>query len=267
MSADIHVTTQRMWARFIAIIVLTALVIGLVLTWVQFSVDRNARYASQVPDFISSVQRGQAGNYNAVYQVTGDNIIFNYFGTVTISEEPSLHKVVSPPNKYGVSGSGKHAYVFRETNGNLVQWILNGSNASWCMRLPAYKQVSLQCYGPTPIAGGNAFLMQLPPFVPTTSLQEVESFNVWTQTNHARPPAISVETSTSFGDLRCLHQYQGSERLTTCIDASGFIVSSFWRSYKNWSKAELTSFSHRVAPKDFEMMARSSKKFIPVPPL
>lgn len=267
MSTGNHVTTERMWARFMVAVLLTVLVAGLVLTWVQVSVDRNARNALQVSEFISSAQRGQAGNYTAVYQVTGDNITFNSIGMVTISEMPGPPKTVSKPNKYGVSGSGKHAYIFRETSGNLVQWILNGSNASWCMRLPTFKQPGLQCYGPTPDAGGNAFAMQLPPFVPTRSLQEVESFNWWNHTGHARPPTISVERSVPFGDLRCLHQYQGSQRLTTCVDASGFIVSSFWRSYKNWSKAGLTSFSHRVVPQDFEMMAKSSTEFVPVPPL
>ncbi|MCU1363336.1 MAG: hypothetical protein JWM55_1164 [Acidimicrobiaceae bacterium] len=214
--------------------------------------------------FENLMSKGTSSAYVASYQVTD----FDYFsrGTITVTNLPPSPGAKSTPNVNGYSSTLKTAFVFRGTDGRVVQWIHNEANVSACSNTPSssgYK--NLQCSRPSPFIQSNGYSEEELGFVPAFVLQTVKSFD---STFLAKTSSIFTEESQRFGALRCIRQKQvtGSMQETTCLNRAGLLVSWSSRNAKNdTGQVELTSLSHHPTSRDLSTMKRPTKSII-LPP-
>lgn len=227
----------------------------------------------QVAQFIRAAQQATDSQFSATYQVSGNGVVFHYAGRIAIAQIPNAPGTKVRTNSDGYRETGRFAYVVHEKDGSIVQWIVNEGQVSSCLRLPhdTYAHaLTLTCSGPSPYLTSNGFIMQDEAFVPTVAIQEMRSFLNYPR----RAPFTTTQRSRQFGRLRCLHQTYQSERLTTCEDRSGFIVSTLWRNshlpigipYAR-SSAVLQSFSHRANPRVLSTLLKPTTTLVLLPPI
>ena len=193
---------------------------------------------------------------------------FVYFspGTITVSNLRPSPDTKSTPNVNGYSSTLESAYVFRGTDGRVVQWIHNGTNISACTNVPSpsgYKD--LQCSRSSPYVQSNGFGEEEVGFVPDFVLQAVKTFD---STFRATASTTFSEKSSRFGALSCIRQRQvkGSMEQTTCLNMAGLLVT--WSSRngeKTVGEAELTALRLNPTARNLETMKRPTKAFI-LPP-
>lgn len=260
---DHAITTHALWLRVIVVLGLVVLAISATLVVVQLAARPSTRTAMSDREFLILARRAAKEKFVAMYVVKGNASPFMATGRIFLASDPKLASSHAT-NDEGYSGFGQYyAYVFRENNGALVQWIQQGPNVSWCLRWPRAQVAKLECTGPSSYVPSNGYAMQALPFAPTTLLGPVQNF--FYGQPRRRPPVVT-ERSTSIGPLHCLLQTSGLPHLRTCIDHQGFIVLSTYRRGPYWWSVTLTSL-HRDAPsKDFTTLLKSSGK-VPLPPL
>lgn len=214
---------RRRWTFGFLLLVALAVGVALITTMIFTSAPSKTTPSVSAASFIKLMQDGADKAYVATYQVKE----YDFFssGSIVVANIPSAPGATAIPNADGYSSTLRSAYVFRGTNGRIVQWILNGTNVSACINVPSttgYKD--LQCSRPSPFIPSNGFSEEGVGLVPANILQSVESFS---STWLSNSPSIYFEGSNRFGTLQCLLQTEshGGMRQTTCVDHDGFVVS------------------------------------------
>jgi hypothetical protein len=262
--------------RFVAVILVTVLLIGALLTFAQWrphqhpsASDRRALVAAaltKVDSFVSAEDHSTGQPFTVTYKVTGSTWAFLYTGFETISYAPKDTGRVVPPKLVAVNGMGRYGYVFREADQNIVQWILDGSSVSWCLKIPSIpraKLAHLECTGPHPYIASNGYAIQSQPFIPTTALTNV----TYTWPGSTPLPTFTKSRSSVLGAVHCMTEFGASSQLTTCIDSSGFLASTNWRSSDLWSRATAVSWRNYPDGSVLTTLARSTMKYPTLPPV
>jgi hypothetical protein len=224
-----------------------------------------ATKATSVANFIKLMRGGADKAYVATYQVKD----YDFFssGSIVVANIPSAPGTKAIPNVDGYSSTLRSAYVYRGTDGRIVQWIQNGTNVSACVNVPSstgYKD--LQCSRPSPFLQSNGFAEEGVGLVAANILQSVESFS---STWLSKSPSIYFEESDRFGRLQCLlhTELNGGMRQTTCLDHDGFVVSSVLRNGPSpGGQVKLTTLRHNPAGKDLKTLVKPTRAFI-LPPV
>lgn len=256
----------------LVLIALITLIIGFVTSRTNGPSRTNAMPPSpssaqkQIPLFVRSAQLANNKEFTATYRTTGPTAVYEYNSVITISRIPNPLDTRPKRSTQGILETGQYAYVVHEANGNIIQWIQNEGNVRWCMKLLVNEYATaktLKCSPVGPNIASNGYAEMMVPFIPTNALAQIGEMNAPGQ----RSPIMVYESSTKFGQLRCLRQYEGTERLTTCENREGFIVSSLFRNGHAENGAFLLSFSHHSDPKVLLPMTTGVTKSLDFPPI
>jgi hypothetical protein len=263
MGSDVPTTTRTTWMRVMAVLGLVVITIAATLIATQLTSAHQSKTTMSDSKFLALANRAAKEQFVATYVVKGNASPFIATGRILLASEPELASSHSM-NDEDYSGFGQYyAYVFHESNGALVQWIQQGQNVSWCLRWRRARVRKLECTAPSPYTPSNGYAMQALPFVPTTVLEPVKDFFYG---QPKRTPPVLVEQSKTFGAVRCLFQTSGAPHLRTCINSSGFLVSSTFRRGHYWWTVALETLSHDPTRKDFITLRTPTGK-VPLPPL
>lgn len=177
-------------------------------------------------------------------------------GIITMAQIPSPPGTKATTNSDGYSGSGKFAYVYRNANGRISQWIKVGTNVSGCETSTRGPR-QMQCSRPSPYLPSNGFAYADVGFVPTYVMQSILTSN-----GPARSLKLTTRASKHFGRLTCLTQTFASTIQATCIDRSGYVV--LWRYHDlHWSSsATLSAFNRHPTANDFRTLIRPTKSLV-----
>ena len=180
-------------------------------------------------------------------------------GVITMAQIPSPPGTKATTNSDGYTGSGKYAYVFRNTDGRISQWIKIGTNVSGCAMSPHGPIGHMECSRPSPYLPSNGFIWADVGFVPTYVLQELENF---TTNGPPKSSRLTTRDSYRFGRLTCLTQTFPSTIQTTCIDRLGNVV--LWRYHSGgWSSsATLTAFNRYPTASDFRTLIKPTQSLV-----
>jgi hypothetical protein len=213
-------------------------------------------------NFVNSMTRGTSGAYVATYRVTN----YSHFskGTITVTNLPPAPGATSTPNVNGYSSTLRSAYVFRGTDGKIVQWVQIGAFVTACANDLSFN--GLQCSRPSPFDPSNGFAEEGVGLVPAFVLQNVKDFD---PTFLAKTSSTYSVKSRLFGRLQCILQKQvkGSMQQTTCLNRSGLLVS--WSSRNggnNIGTVVLKSLGHHPTIKNLEAMRKPTRALI-LPPV
>ena len=204
------------WTTLALVTVIAVLLI--LLTTGTFSSAPSAK-PQTVGGLVRLMRKGANSAYVATYEISG----YAYFsrGTLTVANMPPAPGITSRPNIDGYSSTLESSYVFRGTNGRIVQWIQDKTNVSACSNGPALSgKRSLECSRPFAFIPSNGFAEESMGFLPTNMLN---GFG----TGPSSSSSISSETSQQFGELQCilLRQDRGTFRQSTCVNRRGLLVS------------------------------------------
>jgi hypothetical protein len=177
-------------------------------------------------------------------------------GVITMAQIPSPPGTKATTNSDGYTGNGKYAYVFRNTDGRISQWIKVGTNVSGCETSTRGPR-QMQCSRPSPYLPSNGFALADVGFVPTYVMQEILTSN-----GPSKSLKLTTRVSNQFGRLTCLSQTFTSTIQTTCINRSGFVV--LWRYHNfHWSSsATLTAFNRHPTGNDFRTLIKPTKSLV-----
>jgi hypothetical protein len=269
-------TTRGHWIRYIAAVFMIAAAlsaIAAVLILHQHgqpkSVTRQAlvdKARAEVQSFMFSVDHSTARPFTVTYRVSGDGWPFNYTGLDTISYAPTGSAGLVPPKLVAVNGMGRYGYVFREDNRDVIQWILDGTNVSWCLKIvsrPQAKLTHLECTGPHAYIYSNGFFTQSQPFIPTTAFANV----TYTWPKGTVLPRFTRAHSTVLGALHCMTEFEAGSKFTTCLDTTGFLASTYWSNGANWSRATLVSWSGHADESVLKTLTKSTQTWLSLPPV
>jgi hypothetical protein len=83
-----------------------------------------------VVKFVDSMKHANGTRFAATYRIYHYDWMQN--GVITMAQIPSPPGTKATTNSDGYTGNGKYAYVFRNTDGRISQWIKVGTNVSGC---------------------------------------------------------------------------------------------------------------------------------------
>jgi hypothetical protein len=256
---------RRRWTFGFLLLLALAVGVTIITTTVFTSAPSKTTPSVSAASFIKLMRGGADKAYVATYQVKD----YDFFssGSIVVANIPSAPGAKAIPNVDGYSSTLRSAYVYRGTDGRIVQWIQNGTNVSACVNVPSstgYKD--LQCSRPSPFIQSNGFAEEGVGLVPANILQSVESFS---STWLSKSSSIYFKESDRFGRLQCLLQTElnGGMHQTTCLDHDGFVVSSVLRNGRSpGAQVKLTTLRHNPAGKDLKTLVKPTVAFF-LPPV
>ena len=119
-------------------------------------------------------------------------------GVITMAQIPSPPGTKATTNSDGYSGSGKHAYVYRNADGRISQWIKIGTNVSGCAMSPHGPIGHMECSRLSPYLPSNGFIWADVGFVPTYVMQEILTSN-----GPSRTVKLTTRVSNQIGRASC----------------------------------------------------------------
>jgi hypothetical protein len=264
MTGNSQSTTFRLWIRFITGTLLVAILISALLVASQISSSDYSRTKAVDTSFIHLADAALNEEFVATYEVTGNESLYLFTGRAFVAQIPYPPRHKMRFNSEGYAPPDAHlSYVLTETNGGVVQWIENGGNVSWCIKLKGLGSYKLQCEGQTPYIPSNGFALESVAYVPVTAMNLIDNYLVG---EPKRTPPVVTRWSKDFGQIRCLLQTSGGPHLSTCINHRGIIVSSFWRNRQLWGRATLLSLGYQTSPRDFNLLGKPTGH-IDLPPV
>jgi hypothetical protein len=180
-------------------------------------------------------------------------------GVITMAQIPSPPGTKAITNSDGYAASGKYAYVYRNADRRISQWIKIGSNVSGCEMPPRGPIGHMECSKLSPYIPSNGFALADVGFVPTYVVQKMQDF---TSDGLGKSLKLTTNASTQFGRLTCLTQTLSPTTQTTCIDRSGYVV--LWRYHDlHWSSsATLTAFNRHPTASDFRTLIKPTQSLV-----
>ena len=226
--------------------------------------SKRSRTTTSVTTFTNAIQHANDARFVATYRLR--SYLFFSSGTIVIALIPSPPGMRATTNADGYSGSGRYAYLFRGSTGRIIQWIKIGTNVSACVNVLVAGNFEngtfgkLRCSRPSPYVPSNGFAEPDAGFVPTYVRQQVTSMAAVPSRERA---LVTSRSSRAFGPLRCLAQFSGPTRQTTCIDRAGFVVTWLLQTGSRYSSsATLTSINRHPAPADFTTLLHPTTALI-----
>jgi hypothetical protein len=210
-----------------------------------------------VAKFIDSMRHADRTRFVATYRILHYDWMDS--GVITMAQVPSPPGTKAIPNSDGYSASGEYAYIFRNADGRISQWIKVGSNVSGCVMPPKGPIGPMECSRPSPYLPSNGFALADVGFVPTYVMQKMQNF---TSDGLGKSLKLTTRVSNQFGGLTCLTQIFDSTIQTTCIDRSGYVV--LWTYHDpHWSSsAILTAFNLRPTASDFRTLIKPTQPLV-----
>ncbi len=205
--------------------------------------------------FVDLMKHANDTRFVATYRVRHYDWMDN--GAITMAQIPSPPGTKATTNSDGYTGSGRYAYVFRNADGRVSQWIKIGANVSGCAMLARGLSRQMQCSRPSPYLPSNAFAYADVGFVPAYVMQSILTSN-----GTSTSSKITAKVSNRFGRLTCLTQTFPSIVQTTCLNRLGYVV--FWK-YHNFhysSSATLTAFNRHPTAKDFRTLIKPTESLV-----
>jgi hypothetical protein len=238
-------------------IVFVALVVVTVISIIQTTSKAPSKPKPEtgVTKFLDLMKHANDTRFVATYRVHQYDWMGS--GVITMAQIPSQPGTKATTNSDGYTGSGKYAYVFRNTDGRISQWIKVGTNVSGCVMPTRGPSRQMQCSRPSPYLPSNGFALADVGFVPTYVMQSMLTSN-----GPAKSSKLTTRVSNQFGRLTCLTQSFASTVQTTCVDRSGYVV--LWRYHNfHWSSsATLTEFNRHPTANDFRTLVKPTKPLV-----
>jgi hypothetical protein len=208
-----------------------------------------------VAKFVDSMKHANDTRFVATYRVYHYDWMGN--GVITMAQIPSPPGTKATTNSDGYSGSGKYAYLYRNADGRISQWIKVGTNVSGCLMQPKGPIRQMECSRPSPYLPSNGFALADVGFVPTYVRQSI-------LTSNGLPKSMKLTTrvSNEFGRLTCLTQTFVSTIQTTCIDRSGYVVLWRYHSLDYSSSATLTAFNRHPTANEFKTLIKPTQSLV-----
>jgi len=208
-----------------------------------------------VVKFVDSMKHANGTRFVVTYRVHHYDWMGS--GVITVAQIPSPPGTKATTNSDGYSGSGKYAYVFRNADGRISQWIKIGTNVSGCAMPPKGPIGHMECSRPSPYLPSNGFAYADVGFVPSYVMQSMLTSN-----GPAKSLKLATRVSDQFGRLACLTQTFVSTVQTTCIDRSGYVV--IWRYHSlGWSSsATLTAFNRHPTANEFKTLIKPTQSLV-----
>jgi hypothetical protein len=209
-----------------------------------------------IAKFVDLMKRANDTRFVATYRVHQYDWMGS--GVITMAQIPSPRGTKPATNSDGYTGSGKYAYVYRNADSRISQWIKVGTNVSGCETSTRGPR-QMQCSRPSPYLPSNGFAFADVGFVPTYVMQSMQNF---TSDGLGKSLKLTTKASTQFGRLTCLTQSLDSTIQTTCIDRLGYVV--LWRNHDlHWSSsATLTAFNRHPTADDFRTLVKPTKSLV-----
>lgn len=180
-------------------------------------------------------------------------------GVITMAQIPSPPGTKVTTNSDGYTGSGKYAYVYRNADGRISQWIKIGTNVSGCEMPPKGPIGHMECSRPSPYLPSNGFAFADVGFVPTYVVQEIRNS---TSNRLGASTTRTTRASNQFGRLTCLTQTFAPSIQTTCIDRSGYVVLWKYRDLHWSSSATLAAFNRHPTDVDFRTLIKPTQPLV-----
>ena len=95
--------------------------------------SKRSRTTTSVTTFTNAIQHANDARFVATYRLR--SYLFFSSGTIVIAQIPSPPRTRATTNADGYSGSGRYAYLLRESTGRIIQWIKIGTNVSACVNV------------------------------------------------------------------------------------------------------------------------------------
>jgi hypothetical protein len=240
-------------------IVIAVLAVAVVISAVQSTSNPPTKPSpkSVVAKFIESMRHANSTRFAATYRIRHYDWMGS--GVITMAQIPSPPGTRGKPNSDGYSASGQYAYVFRNADGRVSQWIKVGSNVSGCVMPPKGPIGPMKCSRPSPYLPSNGFALADVGFVPTYVIQRMQNFAPKGLVNNLH---FTNRTSKAFGRLTCLTQTFTTTVQSTCIDQSGYVV--LWKYHDPlWSSsATLTAFNRHPTAGDFRTLVKPTQPLV-----
>jgi len=252
--------------RFLSHVSLAVVVVALItLMLAGVTEAASSKTVSDTAQFVKLMKKGVNSAYVATYEVS--NYDFFSWGSITVANIPPRPGTKVPENINDYSSDLETSYVFRATDGRIVQWIQDHTSVSACSNgaSPSGNE-KLQCSRPFQYIPSNGFDEESVGFVPETVLENFETFD---PVFRGRSSPIIVKSSKRFGLLKCIRQVQvdvrDPERESTCVNRSGLLVS--WTSVNpgDTVRVLLTNLSLDPTKRDFVALVKPTKAMI-LPP-
>jgi len=244
----------RRWRNIAIVFVALAVVSVISVTQTLNKTPSKLKPETSVVKFVDSMKHANGTRFAATYRIYHYDWMQN--GVITMAQIPSPPGTKATTNSDGYTGNGKYAYVFRNTDGRISQWIKVGTNVSGCETSTRGPR-QMQCSRPSPYLPSNGFALADVGFVPTYVMQEILTSN-----GPSKSLKLTTRVSNQFGRLTCLSQTFTSTIQTTCINRSGFVV--LWRYHNfHWSSsATLTAFNRHPTGNDFRTLIKPTKSLV-----
>jgi hypothetical protein len=200
--------------------------------------------------------KGAKGAYVATYEIS--NYAYFSAGSLVVANIPPVTGTKVRPNLDGFSSTLESSYVFRGTNGRIVQWIQKKTNVSACSNGPFVSGTrKLECSRPFAYIPSNGFVEEGLGLLPANMVNDFDGVSYH--------ESIFSKSSKRFGELQCLRQWQtvGSFQSITCINRSGLTVS--WTTRKGaklLGHAQLTALSDHPTQKNFTTLVKPTRAVI-----
>ena len=207
-----------------------------------------------VAKFVDLMKHANDTRFVATYRVRHYDWMDN--GDITMAQIPSPPGTKATTNSDGYTGSGKYAYVFRNADSRISQWIKVGTNVSGCETSTRGPR-QMQCSRPSPYLPSNGFAYADVGFVPTYVMQSILTSN-----GPANSLKFTTRVATHFGHLTCLTQTFPSTIQTTCIDRSGYVVLWRYHSLDYSSSATLTAFNRHPTANEFKTLIKPTQSLV-----
>ena len=236
---------------FLALFIVTAIFI------IQTLNDTPAKptVGSPFVRFVDSMRHANDTQFVATYRVHHYDWMNN--GVIAMAQIPSPPGTKASTNNDGYTGSGRYAYVFRNVDGRVSQWIKDGTSVSGCATLFGGSSSQLKCSRPSPYLPSNAFAYADVGFVPTYVMQSVLESH-----GSKESSTITSRVSNQFGRLTCLTQSFPPTVQTTCLDQSGYVVLWKYHYLHYLSSATLTAFNRQPTANDFRTLVRPTETLV-----
>ncbi len=205
--------------------------------------------------FVDLMKHANDTRFVATYRVRHYDWMDN--GAITMAQIPSPPGTKATTNSDGYTGSGRYAYVFRNADGRVSQWIKIGTNVSGCAMLAGGHSRQMQCSRLSPYLPSNGFAYADIGFVPTYVMQSILTSN-----GSSKSLKLTTSVSNQFGRLTCLTQTFPSIIQTTCLDRSGYVVLWKYHNFHYSSSATLTAFNRHPTAKDFRTLIRPTESLV-----
>jgi hypothetical protein len=239
-------------------IVLVAMVVVTVISIIQTvnKTPTEPKPETGVAKFVDLMKHANDTRFAATYRIHQYDWMGS--GVITMAQIPSPPGTKATTNSDGYTGSGRYAYVYRNSDGRISQWIKVGTNVSGCETSTRGPR-RMQCSRPSPYLPSNGFAFADVGFVPTYVMQSIQNF---TSNGSVKSSKLTKRVSNQFGRLTCLTETFTSTIQTTCIDRLGYVVLWRYQSLHWSSSVTLTAFNRHPTANDFRTLIKPTQPLV-----